>query len=307
VFFIPLYTNIGYMAHREPWRVVNVESYGVRHWWNIVRINNPDIGPVGGTLRWGFKSDVFLLNVIYSMQQWDCYILDKVFDTLIKFNPLDITVDMPWMASGWTVGTWTNPATCELASKISFTLKSGIKWVNSTNGAILGVVTPEDVRFSFQYVYDNVGSNYPMVDDIYVDSLTGKLKIEIVDNTITFYESFLSAWALHWLGSLPIIPKFVYEDITDPHGFTPGNLGIEKTLIGSGPFYYVNYTCGTSALLKANRNYFKTMVEGVGGIVLPVDKFGLLAPYIGLASTILVATAATAIYVKRVKRRKEKQ
>ncbi len=45
----------------------------------------------------------------------------------------------------------------------------------------------------------------------------------------------------------------------------------------------------------------------VGGIWVPVDKFGLLAPYIGVASTILVATAATAIYVKRVKRRKEKR
>jgi len=46
---------------------------------------------------------------------------------------------------------------------------------------------------------------------------------------------------------------------------------------------------------------------GGGGFVVPVDKFGLLAPYIGLASTILVATVATAIYVKRVKHRKEKQ
>jgi hypothetical protein len=46
---------------------------------------------------------------------------------------------------------------------------------------------------------------------------------------------------------------------------------------------------------------------GVGGVVVPVDKFALLAPYIALASTILVATAATAVYVKRVKRRKEKQ
>lgn len=45
----------------------------------------------------------------------------------------------------------------------------------------------------------------------------------------------------------------------------------------------------------------------VGGVWVPVDKFGLLASYIGLASTILVATAATGIYVKRVKRRKEKQ
>jgi hypothetical protein len=46
---------------------------------------------------------------------------------------------------------------------------------------------------------------------------------------------------------------------------------------------------------------------GVGGIVIPVDKFALLAPYIGLTSTIIVAAVATVIYVKRVKRRKEKQ
>ena len=48
----------------------------------------------------------------------------------------------------------------------------------------------------------------------------------------------------------------------------------------------------------------------VGGIYIPVNKLALLASYIGLASTILVATAATAataIYVKRVKRRKKKQ
>jgi penicillin amidase len=37
----------------------------------------------------------------------------------------------------------------------------------------------------------------------------------------------------------------------------------------------------------------------VGGIWVPVDKFVLLAPYIALVSTILIAIAATAIYVKR--------
>lgn len=45
----------------------------------------------------------------------------------------------------------------------------------------------------------------------------------------------------------------------------------------------------------------------VGGVVVPVDKLSLLAPYIGLASTILAATVASTVYVKRVKRRKEKQ
>jgi hypothetical protein len=46
---------------------------------------------------------------------------------------------------------------------------------------------------------------------------------------------------------------------------------------------------------------------GVGGIVVPVDKFALLAPYIGLTSTIIVTAVVSVVYVKRVKRRKEKQ
>jgi hypothetical protein len=45
-------------------------------------------------------------------------------------------------------------------------------------------------------------------------------------------------------------------------------------------------------------------VETVGGIVVPLDKLGLLAPFIGLASTVAVAAVATTIYVKR---KKEKQ
>jgi len=46
---------------------------------------------------------------------------------------------------------------------------------------------------------------------------------------------------------------------------------------------------------------------GVGGYIIPVDKFALLAPYIGLTSTILISAVITAVYFKRVKSRKEKQ
>ncbi|MEM2971281.1 MAG: LamG domain-containing protein [Candidatus Bathyarchaeia archaeon] len=46
---------------------------------------------------------------------------------------------------------------------------------------------------------------------------------------------------------------------------------------------------------------------GVGGYVIPVDKIGLLAPYIGLASTTVIAITATTIYIKRFKNKKQKQ
>jgi hypothetical protein len=50
-----------------------------------------------------------------------------------------------------------------------------------------------------------------------------------------------------------------------------------------------------------------TQWMSVGGTTIPVDKPTLLAPYIGISSTITVAALAAAVYVKRVKRRKEKQ
>jgi hypothetical protein len=53
--------------------------------------------------------------------------------------------------------------------------------------------------------------------------------------------------------------------------------------------------------------FLNTFPGGVGGIFVPVDKFSLLAPYIGLASAAMIGAVATAVYVKRVKPTKEKQ
>jgi hypothetical protein len=51
------------------------------------------------------------------------------------------------------------------------------------------------------------------------------------------------------------------------------------------------------------RAVFAYIPVPVGGVVVPVDKFGVLAPYISLALTIIAATVAATIYVKRVRRR----
>lgn len=56
-----------------------------------------------------------------------------------------------------------------------------------------------------------------------------------------------------------------------------------------------------------NCSFILSVLISVGGFCIPVDRFGLLAPYICFASTIAVATVAAAIYVKRVKHRKKMQ
>jgi hypothetical protein len=42
----------------------------------------------------------------------------------------------------------------------------------------------------------------------------------------------------------------------------------------------------------------------VGGNIVPIDKFSLVMPYIGLASVLGAVTALSAVYVKRVRRQK---
>jgi hypothetical protein len=69
--------------------------------------------------------------------------------------------------------------------------------------------------------------------------------------------------------------------------------------------YVVEFLKGNNVVGTADP--YVQVTSGVGGIVIPVDKFALLAPYIGLVSTVTVATVATVIYIKRVKCRKEKQ
>jgi peptide/nickel transport system substrate-binding protein len=260
VFFIPIWTNAGFLAHKVAWHALNVDSFGVLNWWNIYATNNPSIGITGGQLRWGFKSDIEQLNVLYSQWVWDWQVLDKIYDSMIAMNPLNIAVDMPWMANSWTIGTWTDPDTGMTASKISFVLRTDMKWINPVTGTVAGTVTPADVVDSFQEVYDHVGWNFGSVADLDVNP-DGSLHIVVSANTITFYETVLSTWAFHWLGGLPITPKYILEPIADPHGFVPGsgtfNINI---LVGSGAFYLASYTPLVSVLMEANRLYFKTIV-----------------------------------------------
>jgi hypothetical protein len=264
VFFVPVWTSAGYMAHKTAWHALNVDSFGVRNWWNLYAMNNPSVGITGGTLRWGFTSDVEQLNVLYSQWVWDWQVLDKIYDSMIAMNPLNIAVDMPWMASAWNIGTWTYPGTGMTASKISFTLISDMKWINPVTGAnTLGFVTPADVVDSAQEIYDHSGWNFGLVADMALNP-DNSLKIDVVGNVITFYETVLSTWAFHWLGGIPITPKAVIEPLADPHGFVPGSSTFDiNKLVGSGAFYMSSYTPLVSCLMTANRQYFKPIVPNM--------------------------------------------
>jgi hypothetical protein len=105
----------------------------------------------------------------------------------------------------------------------------------------------------------------------------------------------------------------VYVWIPDPEDPTEGEVRISKALIRDWEVVVdiidddIPKATDAWKIDKGDPASYKKIYPTVGGVLVSVDKLGLLAPYIGVASTILVATAATAIYVRRVKRRKEKR
>jgi ABC-type transport system substrate-binding protein len=265
VFTIPLWTTKGYMAHNKAWHALNVDSYGTRDWWNLY-CTYQQAGPsVGGTLRWGFAEEMTRLNIVgsyYEGSYAENRILELIYQPLILFNPLNIGIDAAGIAKSWTIGYWTNPDTGLPATKIVFTIRNDVRWVQPATGTALGCITPEDVRFTFQYIRDNPFWmwDYPPIAGLYHSPGNNTLKIETGINTATFYESTLSAWASHWIGNVPIIPKSVFEGMTwnDLYsGMFPG--GSPDSLVGCGAFYFAEYVPGSHITLNANRNYFKTI------------------------------------------------
>jgi hypothetical protein len=141
-------------------------------------------------------------------------------------------------------------------------------------------------------------------------------------NDNTYYLNFLFEPAVD-LGLSQQTSRITYEDAADKLRDLPDYFkmsysidGYIKTIeIGPDPALELGkWYPLPDPPLQENAEVMVTVVSytgpgpgPVGGILIPVDKFGLLAPYIGLTSTILVATVATAVYVKRVKRKKEKQ
>jgi hypothetical protein len=71
--------------------------------------------------------------------------------------------------------------------------------------------------------------------------------------------------------------------------------------------YWDNLTTSTIDVYRAqndtdweqvNVRIWKIQPSGVGGLSIPVDKFSLLAPYIALASTIILAVSISVAYIK---------
>ena len=154
--------------------------------------------------------------------------LSYIFDTLMWKDESGL---IPYLAEDYSVS--------EDGLTYTFQLRKGVSFTDGTP------FTAEDVKFTFDYMKEHP-YKWVSVSMVEEASVVDEHTVEIKLNKT--YNPFLSDVA----GSLPILPKHIWENVTEPETFTE-----PEAAISTGPFILENYdaAAGTYAL-KANEDYF---------------------------------------------------
>lgn len=144
------------------------------------------------------------------------YKMQMIFDSLLERDENGL---IPWMAKSYEVS--------EDGLEYKFFMNEGMKWHDGVD------VTLDDIKFSFEYF-----AKYPPVSNGVM--MNGKEFIKEIklgdDNSVTFVLEQKSAIALDTIGKVRIIPKHIWENVTDPNTFTA-----PEAAIGCGRYKLTNY------------------------------------------------------------------
>lgn len=155
--------------------------------------------------------------------------MSLIFDTLIWKDSEGL---IPWLATSWETSTdgltWT------------FNLRDGVRWHDGRR------LTADDVVFTFEYLKRQPAPLVRGVEFVQAVRRAGENRVEVVLSRP--YGPFL----VNVAGSVPILPRHIWERVTDPLRFTG-----PEALIGSGPYRLVSYDQASGAYLyEANPDFW---------------------------------------------------
>jgi len=242
--FIPLYAK----AYVSPYnarlrRVVDLPWWsGVTNWMTMLYAHDKD-QKYGSVLNVGWTSDPQQPSPMFEINWWwDTMLNNIIFDYLTNPDPTTFE-ELPWLAKSWKVEPWTAPGNIS-GLKITFNLVDNARWHDGLP------LTAEDVVFTWKYAQSEQ-------NPVYISYLLNLVDAEATDQyTAVAYLNTTSYWALHWLGgnnNIPIIPKHIWQGITDSTHYQPIPDG---NLIGSGPYRFKEYKPGEYVVVEANPDYF---------------------------------------------------
>jgi len=255
---IPLYSDTAQFAYLSNWsRVINADGVGLPNFFTWLNAYSPSPA-VSGTIRQGFSQSTSSLNPYTAATAQDFYILDNIYDTLYKSNPLSPTQIMDWMTTSDqvlnnTMLGYTPPA--GTVASIRNTLRNSLFWHDGAP------VTAWDAEFSLLTINSASGCLIcpilnPMVGvhvlnrfqfDINLKSIGPFTKLGLASTLIIPGRHWSTCGEATWdadvaSGSVPSSCMSVFTCITACSPiFDPLAGGI---LIGSGPWMCKNLTTG---------------------------------------------------------------
>jgi len=237
--------------------IVNMYGYGAENQWTFLNMHYQGI-PLGGSLKWGLAHEPSFLSPVRPDDDYSWAVLGRIFDGLLAVNP-ETGELMPWIATNWTVEPWMAPGSVP-GMNMTFRLRDDVYWQDNTQ------FTAEDVKFSLEYSQEHeLASPYAPWRQSFVQNLVEVVVPPADPYVAQVYLNTSSYWPLYDVAAAAtLFPKHIWENVTDPLDFEPWNephpMDPDLTqLIGTGPFYFVEYVPKDHVLLRANPNYFKKL------------------------------------------------
>jgi len=259
---VPLWSPLNFKAYKNVpvevgatgnWtHLVNQRSVGVNSWWstlNMYQTGNPH--PDNFTY-YGFSSSVTMLNIVYAGQYWDMEVLNRIYDCGATRDPMTMNSWVPQLFKYWTIGTWTDPATGEVKTKVDVTLRPNACWQDNVS------VTMADVNYTLVEISQDL-----IAKGLEVPSWYSIVKYIKAVNVVDLYNAEIlldinSNWAAGWILTNTIIPEHIWKPIVDAS--STANPIVEgrqpdPNIIGTGPFRWssgAGDSPGTTIVLVAN-------------------------------------------------------
>ncbi|MEW9121740.1 MAG: ABC transporter substrate-binding protein [Thermotaleaceae bacterium] len=160
------------------------------------------------------------------------YKMRLIFDSLLERGEKGY---IPWLAKNWE--------TVESGKAYIFTLQEGVQWQDGE------AMTPEDVKFSFEYFEKHP----PVNNSLFIDGKSFIEKIEILEgNKLKISVKEPKVVLLEKIGDVRIIPKHIWEKVEDPNKFDG-----PEAVIGCGPYILEEYNKEQGSYrFKAFENYW---------------------------------------------------
>lgn len=197
---------------------------------------NPDAKP-GGTLRVGLSADPAELDPHKTNLTSAWHVIEHVYNGLVTTNPA--LEPVPALAESWEIS--------EDGLTYTFNLRQGVMFHNGRE------MTAEDVKYSYERILDPETASPSAAD------LDNAQSIDVVDDytvTVTLGSADSSFLAKLMGSSLAIVP----QEVVDAEG------DLMNTMVGTGPFKFVEYVPNSMLVVEANPDYWEEGLPYLDGI-----------------------------------------